>query len=93
MEKHLKKIKAEREKRYGSHLKGHKNLGLIWTGLLQNHYEIELPHPLPGFLVEAMMAANKLNRIATDSSHKDSYDDAKIYISLAQDSAKHKGGK
>lgn len=82
-----KKIYVERKKRYGDHLHGHKNLGLLWTGLLQNHYGIRLAHPIPASLAELMMAANKLNRAAVNPKWKDNYHDGRIYLTLAEDAA------
>jgi len=81
-------VHANRAQKYGEHCESHINLGLAWTGLLQNHYRIKLPHPVPAFLVEIMFIANKLNRICTDPLEPDHYIDARVYTNLAEDSAK-----
>ena len=88
MKNHDKKIRASRASRYGDHVAGHRNLGLLWTGILQNHYGIRLAHPLPAHLVETLMACNKLNRIAVDPKGRDHYADGRIYITMAEEAAR-----
>jgi len=86
--KHVEeRIRKDRTSRYGDHVAGHRNLGLAWTGLIQNHYGICLAHPLPAHLVEIMMAANKANRIAINPSGRDHYNDGRIYISMAEEAS------
>lgn len=90
-------LKAEtqedREDRYGDGVFGHANLGLVWTSLLQNHYDIEFDHPVPGHLVCLMMAGNKLNRAALPTEpHVDDYVDASGYLDIARRSSPGPGG-
>jgi hypothetical protein len=80
-----KAVRRERGRLYGDHVRGHGNLGLMWTGLLQNHYGIVLPHPIPAHLAEAMMVCNKLNRIAVSPQHEDNYTDAVAYVQMAEE--------
>ena len=80
------KIREEKAKQYGPATFGHANLGLLWTALLQNHYQIKLDHPIPADLAMLMLAANKLNRGATPTpGHQDDYDDARVYVQLARE--------
>jgi hypothetical protein len=87
VEKSDAEIRAERSKRYGDHVPGHQNLGMAWTGLIQNHYGIRLPHPLPAFLVELMMVASKANRAAVNPAGRDNYKDGRIYFAMAEEAA------
>jgi len=81
-------IREVRSLRYGpDHKAGHGNLGLMWTGLLQNHYGIQLAHPIPAHLVEIMMALNKANRVAVDPQGLDHYVDGRAYFAMAEEAA------
>jgi len=81
-------VRADRERQYGDATTGHTNLGLAWTGLLQNHYGIVLDHPLPAHLVLLMMSASKANRAARGLMHiEDNYVDGAIYFNLAGEAA------
>jgi len=81
-----RKIFEQRQKRYGNFVDAHENLGLIWTGLIQNYFQIKLPEPIPSHLVLLMMAASKLNRAVAEKDliDSDNYDDAKIYAEMAK---------
>jgi len=82
-------IHAERGARYGEGTQAHTNLGLIWTGILQNHFLMTLPAPIPADVVLLMMAANKLNRAACPTPlHGDNYDDGVIYVEMAREAKK-----
>lgn len=81
------KIREERGATYGDATLGHHNLGLCWTGILQNHFKTELPWPIPADVVLLMMAALKLNRAAIDRGGEDHYADGRIYIELAAEAA------
>ncbi len=67
---------------YGSYEHGHKNLGLEWTGLIQNHYGIDLPHPIPASLVSAMFVASKVNRGVCPGFRPDDWVDSSAYSAL-----------
>lgn len=74
---------AERGKVYGDPRLSHINIGLSWTGLIQQHYGIELPHPLPPELVAQMMVTFKMQRAAR-VFHADNYADAEVYMGFAE---------
>ena len=75
---------AERGKIYGDPSLSHQNIGLSWTGLIQQHYGIKLDHPLPDWMVELMMVAFKVHRAAR-VYHADNYVDAKAYLKFAEE--------
>lgn len=63
----------------------HQNLGMMWSALIQQHYQIDLDHPLPGHLVARMMVALKLCRLAFTPGHEDSIRDARVYAVIAEE--------
>lgn len=69
---------AERGKVYGDPELSHENIGLNWTGMLQQHYQLRFDHPLPAWLVELMMAGFKIHRSAR-VFHEDNYVDLEAY--------------
>lgn len=75
----------DRGKFYGDPHDSHENIGLSWTGLIQQHYGIKLPHPLPAHVVEQMMVVFKMHR-ATKAFHQDNYVDAHAYCGFAEES-------
>ncbi len=79
----LKALEAERGKVYGDPKLSHTNIGLSWTGLLQQHYGIALDHPIPPELVALMMTTFKCQRSAR-VYHADNYDDGRVYLDFAQ---------
>jgi len=79
----IQNIIAERSKVYGDSRLSHENIGLSWTALIQQHYGMTLPHPLPDWLVELMMVGLKLNRSAR-VYHADNYLDANAYLQFAE---------
>lgn len=78
------RVLDDRKKSYPDANAGHTNLGLAWTGLIQNHYGIVLKEPLPAELVLLMMAASKANRCAV-ASREDDYIDLRNYARLAKE--------
>lgn len=74
---------AERGKVYSEPHHSHTNIGLGWTGLIQQHYGISLDHPLPDYLVELMMVVLKANR-SCRVFRADNYVDAKAYLAFAE---------
>ncbi len=78
---------AERGKVYGDPQLSHENIGLAWTGLIQQHYGIKLEKPLPSHLVSQMMVVFKMQR-ATRVYHADNYVDAKAYLKFAEEGQK-----
>lgn len=81
----------ERGRIYGEPHLSHENIGLAWTGLLQQHYGMRLEHPIPSWLVELMMASFKVHRSAR-VYHADNFVDAKAYLAFAEH-AQAKPGK
>ena len=81
---------AERGKVYGDPALSHHNIGLSWTGLLQQHYGFKLDHPLPDWLVELMLVAFKVHRAAR-VFHADNYVDARAYLKFAEEDQKKAG--
>lgn len=79
----VKSTVDERGKVYGEPHHSHKNIGLAWTGLIQQHYGIVLDHPLPHWLVEQMMVQFKVHRSAR-VFHADNYIDANAYLRFAE---------
>jgi hypothetical protein len=77
----------ERGKIYGDPKLSHENIGLSWTGLIQQHYGLRLDHPLPDWLVELMMVQFKVHRAAR-VYHADNYLDARAYLSFAEQDQK-----
>ena len=80
----------ERGKVYGEPHHSHANIGLSWTGLIQQHYGITLPAPLPAHLVELMMVAFKVQRSAR-VFHGDNYVDLRAYAAFAEHAQEHPG--
>lgn len=79
----LKAIEVERGKVYGDPKTGHTNIGLVWTGLLQQHYGITLSHPIPPEVVALMMVQFKAQRSAR-AFKKDNFDDLHVYADFAE---------
>lgn len=79
----LKAIEEERGKVYGPTRFSHENIGLSWTGLIQQHYGIKLDHPIPDFLVAMMMSHFKGQR-SVRVFHQDNYDDKHNYTGFAE---------
>ena len=77
-------LRNERGKVYGDPLLSHINIGLSWTALIQQHYGIELPHPIPSSLAALMMVAFKGQRSAR-VYHKDNFDDLHVYADFAEE--------
>jgi len=73
----------ERGKVYGPPKHSHDNIGLCWTGIIQQHYGITLDYPLPAHLVELMMAQFKIQRAAR-VYHADNYVDVAAYLKFAE---------
>jgi hypothetical protein len=74
----------ERGKVYGDPYQSHKNIGLSWTALIQQHYGIDLDHPIPPALVAQLMVVFKMNRSAVVFK-ADNYIDAAAYAGFAED--------
>lgn len=73
----------KRSKIYGDPRLSHENIGLSWTGMIQQHYGLRLDHPLPDWLVELMMVQFKVQRSAR-IYHGDNYVDMEAYLRFAE---------
>lgn len=78
-----KALEAERGQVYGDPLPSHRNIGLSWTGLLQQHYGITLDHPIPPEMVALMMVTFKAQR-SCRVFKADNYDDLAVYADFAR---------
>lgn len=68
---------------YGPVHASHANIGLAWQALIQQHYSITLPGPMPPWLVELMLVAFKTHRSAR-VYHPDNYGDLMTYAGFAE---------
>lgn len=75
---------AERGKVYGPAFESHQNIGLAWTGLIQQHYGIKLSHPVPASLVARAMIALK-NQRSSIVHHADNFIDLGAFTRFAED--------
>lgn len=83
----LAAIREERQSLYGDPEPNHENIGLVITALIQSHYDIRLPYPVPSFLAELIFAhALKGVRQARPTFVQDSYDDGGNYQNFAEES-------
>lgn len=80
----MRKLRASRGKDYGSVEFNHGTIGLMWQGLLEQHFQQKLPGPIPAYLVALMMATVKLNRTSFKFK-QDNYDDAHTYLQIAHE--------
>lgn len=79
-------IRQDREKQYGqSSADNHRNLGLAWTALIQQHYGIQLDHPIPASLAATMNAAQKSQRQARNPEKTDTLADLRNYATIAHE--------
>lgn len=82
----MHKIRTKRERFYGAAKVNHDNIGLQFTGILQQHYGIKLPHAVPGHLVALFQCMVKANRAATPLAfNPDNYVDGQAYFEIAGD--------
>lgn len=78
---------------YGDSTVANTQLGLIWTAMIQQHYGIELPHPIPADLALLLQAGMKLCRLARKPDHEDSQKDALVYMKLASKATRQLKGE
>mgnify|MGYP006354895545 CR=1 FL=1 len=83
MDPRLQQLEEERGRVYGDPKESHANIGLAWTGLIQQHYGIKLDHPIPPEVVALMMVQFKAQRSAK-VFHADNYDDMTVYGDFAR---------
>lgn len=82
-------IREERGSVYGPPEPNHENIGLVFTALLQSHYDIRLPYPIPAYVAELMFDAFKDVRCARPVYRADSYLDGHNYKDFAQEAHEH----
>ena len=75
---------------YGEAHLSHENIGLAWTGILQQHFGIRLDHPIPAHVVELMMVSFKVQRSAR-VFHADNYVDLRAYAKFAEHAQSNPG--
>lgn len=79
-------VRSDRQAVYGDCAQQHANCGLAWTAILQQHYGIVLPHPIPGHVVALMQTATKACRAATPLEfNADTYVDGQAYFQIASE--------
>ena len=83
---------AERGKIYGDPHDSHTNIGLAWTGLIQQKYGITLEYPIPAETVALMMVQFKCQR-ACRVFHEDNFVDLHAYGNFAEESQKKNQAK
>jgi hypothetical protein len=78
-------VVRNRTKARGDFRKNLKITGLIWAGLLEAHYGLQLERPIPPHIVGLMLTAMKLQRASTPFRHDpDNYVDAEAYLEFAR---------
>jgi Domain of unknown function (DUF6378) len=95
----LKFLEEDRGKIYGDPFLSHQAIGLAWEGVFRNRYhgftfeanpvaigdrDFGIGKVFPASLVAEMLAAFKIVRLARPVYHKDSGDDAKVYVDFSQ---------
>lgn len=79
-------IRHKRERIYGDAYQNHKTLSKMVTALLEQHYQIDLPHDLPGHMMALIMTLVKANRSATPLAfNPDNYVDGMAYFQIAEE--------
>lgn len=78
---------AQRSATYGDARQNHTQLGLAWTALLQSHYRIELPHPIPPHVVALMMCNLKILRasLPEGGGGLDDFVDLHVYAKIGEE--------
>lgn len=80
----LDSLIAERSQTYGPYATSMESIGLIWTGLLQHHYNIRLDHPIPPHVSALMLASMKICR-ATAGWKEDNFHDLAAFARFAEE--------
>lgn len=80
--KRVRATQADRQDAYGDIATSGRDTGLIWTAILQTHYGIVLPHPIPAHVVQLMMAGLKVVRCSLPTPVEDSWLDLVSYSLL-----------
>lgn len=84
-------LRRQRNALYGDPQRSMENLGLLWTGILQDHFQIRLPHMIPSYITSAMMAAFKLGRSVRpfQKNTTEDYTDLRNYLDFSQEDNPH----
>ena len=92
-ESELVALEKDRGKIYGDPFLSHQAIGLVWEGIFRNRYHgrnfitvfpVDVGKLFPADLVAELLAGFKIARLARPVYHKDSGDDAKVYIDFSQ---------
>jgi len=78
----LQIIREQRGTLYGGATDNMRDLGYAFTAILESHYGITLPHPIPREVASLLLIALKLLRIAHTPDHEDSHLDLENYIDI-----------
>lgn len=84
-------IQLQRQPIHGDPEGAFRSIGLVWTGLLERHFQIQLDHPIPAELALAMMVGFKLSRFAYDPNNADTRLDVHGYATMMTDLVESKG--
>jgi hypothetical protein len=87
----LAEIRIQREKFYGNPAFNMDTTAMMLTGLIENHFQIRLPHTIPGHVWALALVAMKLNRAAF-ALNEDNYDDAINYLRIAAERQRAQAG-
>src|SRR5262245_55311702 len=82
----VESVIVKRTESYGDPYEGFTQLARIWTALIESHYKMTLPHPLPPRMSSLMLVALKTLR-ATSTPHPDSHVDLAAFNQFAADFA------
>lgn len=83
-EKELKEMCDVRTRDYGDPRISFEGLGMMWTAILETHYQLKLPWPIPAHVAALFMGALKISR-ASKGFKEDNYDDLRNFIMFALD--------
>ena len=85
----IKDIRKEKDAQYGDPAESLRNIGLVWTGIINQWAGLKLLKPIPGWLVALMYASAKVIRISAKyiplTTREDNELDAKVYLDIAED--------
>jgi hypothetical protein len=84
----LDAIIRDRQRVYGDTYSNHANAGLLFRGILQHHFGINIPE-IPPHVVALLVASLKLLRASSPGGevHQDNYDDGINYLRIARQCA------
>ena len=80
-------IREDRQHIYGDPAFSNHNLGLMWTGILQDHFQVHFPNGIPSYVVATMLACLKIGRSVRpfNKPDNDDYVDMENYMDFAEE--------